>query len=245
MELDDFISRIPDFDLLSASEKIPYFAFYLTHDNDNTVSAKEIKECFNKLALLPYSNIASYLNKKSTGKDAVFLKNKNGYRLSRTAKAAISLKINEPILKPPTNNLLPLSIFENAPFYIGKMASQMCSCYDAGLYDACLVMMRKLTETLIIECFERYGVDSQIKDANGNFFYLSELIPLFIHSSCWNVSRNLESNIKKVKKYGDLSAHNRRFFAKKPDIDDFKFELRQALEEIIHIIDYSTWLKRP
>ena len=101
--------------------------------------------------------------------------------------------------------------------------------------------MRKLIETLIIECFERHGIDNQIKDSNDIFYYLSDLIVKFISSKNWNVSRNLKSNIEKIKKYGDLSAHNRRFLAKKKDIDDMKIELRQVLQEIVLTIDYVNW----
>ena len=75
----------------------------------------------------------------------------------------------------------------------------------------------------------------------GNSFFLSDLIPRFTASDKWNISRNLEVHIKKVKKYGDLSAHNRRFLAKKSDMNDFRFELRQAVQEIIMIIDYINW----
>lgn len=76
---------------------------------------------------------------------------------------------------------------------------------------------------------------------NGKFFYLSDLIPLFLQSKRWSLSRNFEKNVNLVKKYGDLSAHNRRFLAPKYQVDEFKFELRQCLEEIILIIDYPNW----
>jgi len=79
------------------------------------------------------------------------------------------------------------------------------------------------------------------QDANSNFYYLSDLIPLLLSSKHWTVSRNLEKHIKLVKKFGDLSAHNRRFFAKKNEIDELKFELRQCLQELILIIDYDNW----
>ena len=142
---------------------------------------------------------------------------------------------------PITENLIPITIFDNTPYYIVANAKQMCQCYDTGLYDATLVLMRKLIETLIIECFERHGIDNQIKDSNDIFYYLSDLIVKFISSKNWNVSRNLKSNIEKIKKYGDLSAHNRRFLAKKKDIDDMKIELRQVLQEIVLTIDYVNW----
>lgn len=117
----------------------------------------------------------------------------------------------------------------------------MAQCYECGLYDATLVLMRKLIETLIIETFERFGVDALIKDVNGYFLFLSDLIPKYLGSSKWNTSRNLDKNIAKVKKYGDLSAHNRRYQAKQSDIDSFKFELRQVIQEMVLTIDYPNW----
>ena len=51
----------------------------------------------------------------------------------------------------------------------------------------------------------------------------------------------LVNAITLVKEYGDLSAHNRRFFAKKSDMNVFKFEMRQVVQEIIFIIDYKNW----
>ena len=40
---------------------------------------------------------------------------------------------------------------------------------------------------------------------------------------------------------GDLSAHNRRYIARKIDLDKLKDDLRIVLEELIHIIDYPNW----
>lgn len=239
--LDDFIRKIPDFFDLPVGDMIPYFVYYLCDGNNLSATPKMIRECYGQLELKAYSNISAYLNKKSVGKNAIFLKGNSGYTLTRKKKEMISSVVldDTPIL--PTNALLDLSILEGTPFYIKKIAEQMCCCYDANLYDACLVMMRKLFETLIIECFERHGNAQDIMDSNGNFKYLSDLIPLFLLSTHWSASRNLEKNIKAIKKYGDLSAHNRRFFAKRKDIDDFKFEMRQCLQEIILIIDYTNW----
>src|SRR5699024_6498442 len=123
---------------------------------------------------------------------------------------------------------------------IVSIAEQMCKCYDYGLYDACLVMMRKLIETLIIECFERHGVADEIKK-DKHYLFLSELIPAFINSKHWTVGRNITNNIAKVKKWGDTSAHTRRCIAKKTDFNEFKTELRIILQDIILLIDYPNW----
>ena len=116
----------------------------------------------------------------------------------------------------------------------------MCCCYDKGLFDACFVMMRKLLETLIIECFERHGASDDIKE-NNQFYFLSELIPKYLNSPYWDASINLQNNIGKIKTFGDLSAHNRRFVAKKDHIDKIKAEAAQVIQEIILTTDYAKW----
>lgn len=241
--IDEFIKYIPNFETLSSGDLIPFFVYFCNQKSDCEVTPKDVKACFDELMLLPYSNISAYLSRKSERKGAIYLKRKNGYILSRTGKEAIQKTLLVEIELHPTNSLIDLSLLDGTPYYIRKIAEQMSCCYDNGLYDACLVMMRKLFETLIIECYERYSSVLEIKDNNGNFYYLSDLIPLYLASTHWSVSRNFEKHIKNVKKYGDLSAHNRRFFAKKSEIDSFKFDLRQSMQEIILTIDYLHWSK--
>lgn len=243
-KLEGFIKKIPEFLNKTSSEMIIYFAYYCLYiENLQQVQPKQIEECYSVLCVKPYSNIPAYLSNHSKGKSAIFLKNKSGYTLERSMVDKIKNEVSEEAEVVVTEELLPLDILDTAPYYIKLTAKQMNQCFECCLYDAVLVMMRKLIETLIIECFERYGIDGNIKDNNGQFFFLSDLIPRFVADDKWNISRNLEAYIKKVKKYGDLSAHNRRFLAKKSDMNDFRFELRQAVQEIIMIIDYKNWIR--
>jgi hypothetical protein len=101
--------------------------------------------------------------------------------------------------------------------------------------------MRRLLETLIIETFERKGRESEIKGKDGNFFYLKDLIDTLIGDTKISISRNSKQGLKQLKNLGDLSAHNRRFLAKKSDIDNNKDSLRIVIEELLHIIDYKNW----
>ena len=241
--IDELVKYIPEFDALSAGELIPYFVYFYNQNNGQEATPKLIQKCYDDLSLPSYSNISAYLSNKSSGKNAIFIRKKTGYSLIRGHREKLVESLLTKIEVEPTNDLIDLSILENAPYYVKRISQQMNSCYDNCLYDACLVMMRKLFETLIIECYERYGSSSEITDLNNCFYYLSDLIPKYLQSSHWRVSRNFDKYIKNVKKYGDLSAHNRRFIAKKTDIDSFKFDMRQCLQEMLLIIDYSTWNK--
>ncbi len=142
-----------------------------------------------------------------------------------------------------SNNLFPLEILDNTRGYVFNIGSQASECYNSGLYDACLVMIRKLVETLIIECFERHAIEEKIKGKDKHYFFLSDLIIRFLKQDKWPISRNTSSSLPKIKKLGDLSAHNARFSAKKLDIEKIKDDLRVVIEDLIHLIDYPNWTK--
>lgn len=241
-DLPAFSLKIANINARPASELIPCFAYYIQEvEGCGSFTASHIAQCFSELSIKPYSNISSYLSVKSKGKPPLFLKKRDGYTLSKQARDQLVKELSMPVDIPTSDALFDLSLVDVTPYYIKGTAKQMAQCYECCLYDATLVLMRKLVETLIIECFERFGIDDIIKGDNGDFLYLSDLIPKYIVSHKWNASRNLVKNIKEVKKYGDLSAHNRRFQAKKSDIDSFKFELRQTIQEMVLTIDYPNW----
>lgn len=245
MDIDAFSLHITNLNARPAGELIPIFAYYCQEIQGNgPFTASDIANCFNSLLLKPYSNISAFLSKKATGNGNIFLKQKSGYLLTRQERERLAKELSIPVEIPVSNEFIDLSIIQGSPFYIVGIAKQMAQCYECGLYDATLVLMRKLVETLIIETFERFGIDNFIKDNNGDFFFLKNLISQYLKSSKWNTSRNFNQNIQKVKRYGDLSAHNRRFQAKKSDIDDFKFELRQVIQEMILTIDYQNWNRK-
>lgn len=138
----------------------------------------------------------------------------------------------------PTDRLFPFELVkEDNREYIKKIAVQASGCYDHGWYDASAVMIRRLLETLIIECFEKHSITHKIKDQSNNFFYLRDLISKFLHDNDgkWNVSRNTKDALPNLKDIGDKSAHNRYFTARQSDIASIKKDLRTVIEELINI----------
>lgn len=241
--LENFVLTIKDFDNLPASKKIDFFAYFLLIEKKlDGFSKNEILECFDILHLEPYSNVSSYLANNSKGKSKKYLKKKNGYFLERVFKLTLDSGFGK-IPKPKVNDskYLPFDIFKGTRGYITKLAEQTIQSYDLELYDGCSVLTRKLLEVLIIECFERHDIESLIKKPDGSFFYLSDLITELVKEPKWNLGRNTKQALPKIKKNGDLSAHNRRYVARKSDLDKTKDDLRIVIEELIHIIDYPNW----
>lgn len=240
MDIETFAAKIEDLYKMSSSEIIPFFGYFLTIIESNTsFTAKDIEECFIKLHIPKYSNISAYLSKAVKKKTC--LRNKlGGYNISLAESKRIDEILKMPRNVVPSENLFPLELFDNTRDYLKKTAKQAIICYDMGAYDACLVMIRRLIETLIIELFEKRAIADRIKNFQGNYMFCGDLIDELLNEKrLWTIGRNTVQALPSIKSKGDLSAHNRRFNAKKSDIDQLKDGLRITIEELIHLIDYS------
>lgn len=135
--------------------------------------------------------------------------------------------------------LIPLEIFENSKKHLQRIAEQINNCYNIKAYDACFILLRKLTEVLIIEIFEEYKLESTIKDSDGNYLMLKKLISSFQNERSFsNINnRNVKESLPKIKKNGDLSAHNRTFIARKGDIDRLRDDFRIVFELFINSLN--------
>lgn len=241
--LEDFVEKIDNFNFLKPAHKIQFFSYYVQEVKGlKPFKAKNIEECFTSLHVKVYSNVGSFLNKNSSGKNHLYIKSTAGYTLERNSKEQIAEKIGQVKIKKPSNNLYPIELFKDTRGYLESVASQASVCYDFGQFDACSVMIRKLLETLIIEVFEKNKLESKIKNSQGHYNYLSDLITEFVNQKdAFKIGRNTIQSLPKLKKLGDLSAHNRRYVAKKPDIENIKDDIRIILEELVHLIDYKNW----
>ena len=96
-------------------------------------------------------------------------------------------------------------------------------------------MIRRLVETLIIECFEKHKIATKIKGTDGDFLYLSDLIQIMLAETSWNLGRNAKRSLPKLKNIGDKSAHSRRFTARRWDIDKIAEDIRVVTEELVYL----------
>ena len=136
---------------------------------------------------------------------------------------------------PRSSQVIPFVLVRDTRGYIEKVVNQINGTYENGWFDACLVMIRRLIETLIIEVFESYGLETKIKDQNGEYFFLKELISKGLNENTWNLSRNTKRSLPKLKDVGDKSAHSRRFNAIKNDVDVLIPDIRVTVQELIYL----------
>jgi hypothetical protein len=241
MEL--FIRKIPGFMTLSSGMQIKFLVYFLQFEKKyQGIKPKDVFTCFETLHLNPYSNIAGYLSYYSRkGKNQQFLKKYGYYVLYSKTIAEIEAILNKPIEHPPSNNLFPLAIFEETRGYLCEFSKEASTCYDLGLYNSCLFLLRKICEILIIELFESRKIQTKIQNQNNDYFQLSDLIKSLISEPSWKLSKIVKEDLPKIKLLADSSVHSKRFSAKKPDIDNMKVNIRIIFEELVSLIDYNAW----
>jgi hypothetical protein len=75
----------------------------------------------------------------------------------------------------------------------------------------------------------------EIKNHDSHYMMFSGLSDYIEKDNKINLGRNTIKGLKNFKILGDLSAHNRRFNARKNDIDQIKNDLRISCEELLHL----------
>jgi hypothetical protein len=110
-----------------------------------------------------------------------------------------------------SEELFPMEIIEGKRKYFEKLAIQANGCYQREWYDACAVILRRMIELLIIDCFERNNIAFKIQE-NGDYYGLGRLIDLFLAETAWHIPRPVKKYLpalKDLKEIGDSAAHGR------------------------------------
>lgn len=156
-----------------------------------------------------------------------------------TIAAGLQRLVNEAI-KPPSETAISrdepviyMAMVRDTRGYIERVAHQANGSYANGWYDACAVMLRRLLETLIIECYETHKIEDRIKDQSGNYLFLKDLVDRALAEQTWTLGRSVRSVLPKLKELGDKAAHNRRYNTHREDIDKILRELRDTTQELL------------
>lgn len=140
--------------------------------------------------------------------------------------------------KPRTARVIDPALIAGTRAYLEKITDQINGTYENGWYDACAVMLRRFIETLIIETYIEKNKESAIKKTDGDFYSLKRLIDEACSGKDLNLSRDTKNILRKLKKLGDRSAHNRRFVAKRSYFDELfenlHLDMQTLIDDFVH-----------
>lgn len=133
-----------------------------------------------------------------------------------------------------SSSLIDESKFKGKGANLDKLIEQINHCYEHNCYDACAVLMRKLFETLLIRAYSKLGIDSEIKNDQGNYIMLEGITNNAKSNTTLALTREPKKNLDNIRDAGNYSAHTIYYNATKKDIDDIKKAFRLTIEELYH-----------
>ena len=237
MKVESFSQK---YELVGKSEvdKVVYLSYFL-HQN-NQEAEFTVNDISSIIFALGFAKPNMTRLKGKVAKSAFFVKGskKDLFRLS--AKKLAEMKSIIPDLSESEDiisddSVLPeILLKETKRPYLIKLAQQINASYENHLFDACSLMMRRLLEVLLIHCFEEAGIESAVKDTDGNFKNLKTLINTAISRPEIKISNDVKKDIDKFRELGNLSAHRVKYNCRKDDIRIVKLEYRAVIEELLY-----------
>lgn len=239
MTLEEFCTKLAHLELSQVNRALSVLWFHDERQPDVTMSAGQLAKIIHETGLGNPHSTKLGESIKATGK---VIATSSGYRLKVLARSEIRVWLESILgeVKPPIDHelgYLSRDVWKDTRGYIEKVCEQMNGCYQFEFYDAASVMMRRLVETLIIEAYEKLKRENEIKDSNGNYLMLRDLVARAVGQTPIGLGRDAKEALGKIKEMGDRSAHNRRYNAVKPDMDKAQSGLRVVVDELINIAD--------
>jgi hypothetical protein len=219
-------------------EKIELLAFYFSENKGQ--SEFTVSDMCSILVGLGFAgpNAARLKGKLQKSKSFVKGTKKDLFRLS--VKRNKELRTDFPDLSESEeitsdDSLLPEILFKEAKRnYLLKVAQQINASYENNLFDACVLMMRRLLEILLIHCFEETGIQDQVKDADGNYQNLKKLINKAKSKTEIPLSTDAKKDIDNFRELGNLSAHRVKYNCRRDDIRPLRLGYRAIVEELLY-----------
>ncbi|MHB8087407.1 MAG: hypothetical protein ACYDH2_04080 [Anaerolineaceae bacterium] len=218
-------------------EKVKLLAYFLFKTtNENNFDLTLIINILNEIGH-PISNISRLKRNLSKSKDFKKGTKQSTYLLTPITKKDIETEFgslfNNTYEIISSSEVIDEVIFLGKRGFLDKLIKQINNCFDNNCYDACAVLMRRVFEITLILAFEHHGIQNQIKDTNGNYYFLEKIVDIAVSNITLKLSRSKKEYLD-IKELGNFAAHKIYFNVSKKDIDDIKQIYRVCLEELFY-----------
>ncbi|MDD9957174.1 MAG: hypothetical protein OXP68_13255 [Anaerolineaceae bacterium] len=136
---------------------------------------------------------------------------------------------------PKTTKVLNPSWFGQGHQHLLPVVEEINGTYESGWYDASAAMLRRLTETLIIEAFEAKQISEKITK-KGEFRPLGELIGVASKETSLKLSRHSKRTLRDIAALGNTAAHDRSFNLPRDLLEERLLPIQLL---ILHLLDIS------
>jgi len=133
-----------------------------------------------------------------------------------------------------TDDVLPFELYKGKRQNIESIADQINKSFYCGIYDGAAVLMRRLIEMLLILALKEIKQEDLIRDSEGNYLQLSQIINEAVQNRTLDLTRNAKVYLGLFKEKGDLSAHNPFHISRRKDLELIQPKFRHLIEELFY-----------
>lgn len=148
-----------------------------------------------------------------------------------------------PLLTSPrvivSHQYLESSITDGTRPYIERIAHEINGAYQYQFFNSAAVLLRRLTETLVIEVFEAKSADAEITQ-NGQFMFLRDMIQVIRTTNSVTFSRGFADHLVRIKDVGDRAAHHRYYITSKGDLEAIAVSSKAVFSELIALANLQS-----
>ena len=235
MEISSFVSKVPGLVEMPTKDKVLVFGWYLHRVAKMDVfPPKAVQSLFDDASVARPDSLGSYFKQLTTAKKLIV--KKSLYRLERQVLDAFDLRYSSLIQQHKLDvrdEVIPTSITAATRPFIEAMARQINGSYQTEMFDCTAVMMRRLMESLLIECYVFSKTETAIKNGK-DFKMLADIVATTRSGLHVRLSRGSDKILDDVKDVGDRAAHHRHYTTKKQDIDGISARFRALLVELLN-----------
>jgi hypothetical protein len=200
-------------------------------------SVRSLAELMHDLSLRGAVNVARLKKRLGERRDMVVRGKAEGHvKLKTAAKAKLAEQFGDFTKPEPitvTDHILAASDFSAARGYLQSLVRQINGSYQSAFYDCCVVMMRRLSETLLIDAFEKVGHGDAIRP-QGQYLQFGDMISIAQSGKYIHLQRGTPKVLEEVSVKGGTGAHDRYYITKIQDVDDLKGKYRKVIAELMH-----------
>jgi hypothetical protein len=162
-------------------------------------------------------------------------------RLRRASKSRLSSRYGKiagtGAMSKVDLEIVPMGLFENnnARSHLETLVVQINGTYQAGFYDACAVMCRRLLQCMLLLAFERAKKSEIIRDPCGEYRTFADIILLASSGRHIRLPRGVRAVMGKIEYLGELAACHPAYTTRQKDIDEQRLGFRRLISELAHL----------
>jgi hypothetical protein len=239
MTVQEFAESADLYDKTNLEKALLFTYFHFKTTDVTEFKPSDLEEWFQTLHL-PNPNTSRLLQRIRRSGDFVKGSKERSFRLHSRAIRRLDSEydgLEEPSEEVESfDTIIPSALYENTRGYVERLARQINASYENNIFDGCAVLMRRLTEVLLILTYKNLECEDQIK-RGARHVGMKKIIDDAVKNQTLDLTTDSKNCVDGFRKLGNFSAHKIHYNCRRQYIQELIPEYRALIEELLHKAD--------